>query len=450
MDAYLQAVKYLESFVNYEKLNQYSYRKSLGLQRIKNFLQFIGNPQKDLKIIHIAGSKGKGSTCAFVAYILRQAGFSVGLYTSPHLLDFRERIRILKPQKLNSCLPFEGTVSKKYLVGLVDFLKPVIKGFERISINSPNSLQGRLSFFEVYTALAFLYFKEKKVDFLVMETGMGGRLDATNVARSLVCAITPISYEHTRYLGKTLTQIAGEKAGIIKEKSLVVSAPQEKEAMQVISNTSVNLQAKLFTVGKDIKFFVKNGNFSIKGINNSYANLRINLLGKHQVINASLAIGIVEALNFYGFKVNVDCTRKGLYNTLWPGRIEVLSRKPYIVVDGAQNAASAAVLKSAIRSIFKYKKLILVFGVSKDKDIKGMVNQLLPLAHKIILTRADNPRAAIPIYLKKYFAAKGKEIFITASVKEAKVLVLRIADSQDLVLVTGSLFVVGEFKDAYR
>ena len=438
MDAYLQAVKYLESFVNYEKLNQYSYNKSLGLQRIKIFLQFIGNPQEDLKTIHIAGSKGKGSTCAFVAYILRQAGFSVGLYTSPHLSDFRERIRILKPHQSNSHLPFEGAISKKYLIGLVDFLKPAIKGFES------------LSFFEVYTALAFLYFKEKKVDFVVIETGMGGRLDATNVAKSLVCAITPISYEHTRYLGKTLTQIAGEKAGIIKERSLVVSAPQEKEAMQVIRNTAVNLQTKLFTVGKDIKFFAKNGNFSIKGINNSYANLRINLLGKHQVINASLAIGIVEALNFYGFKVNVDCIRKGLYNTLWPGRLEILSRKPYIVVDGAQNAASTAVLKSAIRSIFKYKKLILVFGVSKDKDIKGMVNQLLPLAHKIILTRANNPRAAIPIYLKKYFATKEKEIFTTASVKEAKALALRIADSQDLVLVTGSLFVVGEFIDAYR
>jgi len=445
MDGYLRAVKYLESFVNYEKLDQYSYKKSLSLQRIKDFLQFIGNPQEEFKVIHVAGSKGKGSTCAFVAYILRQAGFSVGLYTSPHLSDFRERIRILKPGKINPRLPFEGAISKEYLIGLVDFLRPVIKGFEKLSAHND-----RLSFFEVYTALAFLYFKEKKVDFVVLETGMGGRLDATNVARNLVCVITPISYEHTRYLGKTLTQIAGEKAGIIKPRSLVISSMQEEDAAQVIKNKSASLQARLFTVGKDIKYFAQGRNFSIKGINRNYGDLRINLLGRHQLINASLAVGVIEALGLYGFKVSVDCIRKGLYNTLWPGRLEVLCRKPCIVLDGAQNAASAAVLKSAVKSIFKYRNLILVFGVSKDKDIQGIVGQLLPLAHKIILTCADNPRAAMPEYLKRYFTVKEKEIFITAGVKEAKTLALRIARLEDLILVTGSLFVVGEFRDAYR
>jgi len=450
MDGYLRAVKYLESFVNYEKLDWYSYKQSLGLQRIKSLLQFIGNPQEELKVIHIAGSKGKGSTCAFVSYILRQAGFSVGLYTSPHLSDFRERIRILKPGQLNPHSPFEGAISKESLISLVEFLKPVIKGFERLSIYNRHFRHGRLSFFEVYTALAFFYFKEKKVNFVVMETGMGGRLDATNVVKSLVCAITPISYEHTRYLGKTLTQIAGEKAGIIKQKSLVISSIQKKEAAQVIQNMSANSQARLFTVGKDIRYFTKGRNFSVKGINKSYANLRINLLGRHQLINASQAVGIVEALGLYGFKVSVDCIRKGLYNTLWPGRLEVLCRKPCIVVDGAQNAASAAVLKSAVRSIFKYRRLILVFGVSQDKDIKGMVSQLLALTHKIILTRADNPRAAMPEYLRKYFPAEGKEIFTTTDVKEAKVLALKIASEEDLILVTGSLFVVGEFRDAYR
>jgi len=445
MDGYLRAVKYLESFVNYEKLDQYSYKKSLGLQRIKDFLQFIGNPQEEFKVIHIAGSKGKGSTCAFTAYILRQAGFSVGLYTSPHLSDFRERIRILKPAQANPRLPFEGVISKKYLIGLVDFLKPVIKGFEKLAIHND-----KLSFFEVYTALAFLYFKEKKVDFAVVETGMGGRLDATNVVKSLVCAITPISYEHTRYLGKTLSQIAGEKAGIIKQMSPVISSIQEKEAGRVIQNKAASSQAKLFTVGKDIKYFTKGRFFSIKGISGNYNNLRINLLGRHQLINAAISVGIVEALGLYGFKVSVDCIRKGLYNTLWPGRLEVLCRKPYIVLDGAQNAASATVLKSAVESIFKYRKLILVFGVSNDKDIKGIVSQLLPLAHEIILTRADNPRAATPEHLREYFSAGERGIFITAGVKEAKTLALKIAGAGDLILVTGSLFVVGEFRDAYR
>lgn len=450
MDGYLGAVKYLESFDNYEKLNCYSYKKFLGLERIKSFLQFIGNPQEELKVIHIAGSKGKGSTCAFVAYILRQAGFSVGLYTSPHLSDFRERIRILRPPFLKSGSLFEGMISRKDLLSFTAFLKTAIKRYERFSRYSRNLQCGRLSFFEVYTALAFLYFKQKKVDFVVLETGMGGRLDATNVAKGLVCAITPISYEHTRHLGKTLTQIASEKSGIIKQESIVISSVQKKEAARVIQNMADCLQAKLYVVGKDIKYFTEGRYFTIKGINRRYDHLRLKLLGSHQLINASQAVGIVEALSLYDFKVSVDCIRKGLYNTLWPGRLEVLSRKPYIVVDGAQNAASAAVLKSAVRSIFKYRKLILVFGVSQDKDIKGIVGQLSSLAHKIILTRSDNPRAAMPLYLKKYFPAKEKEIFITACVKEAKVVALKIASEEDLILVTGSLFVVGEFRNAYR
>jgi dihydrofolate synthase/folylpolyglutamate synthase len=450
MDGYRTAVKYLESFVNYEKLNRYSYKKSLGLQRIRSFLQFIGNPQEELKTIHIAGSKGKGSTCAFAAYILRQAGFSVGLYTSPHLSDFRERIRILKPGRIIPQSPFEGAISKESLIALVKFLKPAIRRFDNSTSYNCHYSCGRLSFFEVYTALAFLYFKEKKVDFVVMETGMGGRLDATNIAESLVCGITPISYEHTRYLGKRLNQIAGEKAGIIKQKSLVISSMQEKEAAQVIQNTAANLQAKLFTVGKEIQYSAKGGYFSIKGVNNNYTNLKINLLGAHQLVNAALSVGIVEALGAYGFKISVDCIRRGLYNTLWPGRLEVLCRKPYIVVDGAQNAASAAVLKSAVKNIFKYRKLILVLGVSRDKDIKGIVSQLFAMAHKIILTCADNPRAITPGRLKRYLPDEEKEVFITAGVKEAKMLALKIASPSDLILVTGSLFVVGEFRDAYR
>jgi dihydrofolate synthase/folylpolyglutamate synthase len=438
MNEYRSAVKYLESLVNYERIGNYPHKKSFGLKRIKKFLQSIGNPQEEIKIIHIAGSKGKGSTCAFVAYILRQAGFSVGLYTSPHLSDFRERIRILKSRQSGPQLPFEGKIAKKELARLVEFLRPAINKF------------GRLSFFEVYTAMAFLYFKQKKVDFAVMETGMGGRLDATNVARGLVSAITPISYEHTLYLGKTLAKIAAEKAGIIKHKSIVISSIQEKEAGQVIRNAASRMQARLFTVGKEIKYFPKGRFFSVKGVNNNYINLRIKLLGRHQIVNAALAVGVIEALGLCGFKVSVDCVRKGLYNTLWPGRLEVLGSLPSVVVDGAQNAASALVLKSAVKNIFKYRRLILVLGVSRDKDIKGVTGNLCGLADKIILTCADNPRAAKPESLRKYFSDKRKEIFITVGVKEAKRLAFEIAGEKDLILVTGSLFVVGEFRDAYR
>ena len=246
---YQQTIKYLESFINYEKIPSYDYKESLKLERIKGFLSQIGNPQDYLKCIHIAGTKGKGSTSAFVAYILRAAGYKVGLYTSPHLEDFRERIRILKPgyrqQATGNRHYFDGMISKSELSQFVTKLKP------RLEKYSKESKYGPLSFFEVYTALAFVYFKEKNVDFAVLETGMGGRLDATNVVNALISCITQISYDHMDKLGSTLKEIALEKAGIIKAKNkitpeiaqgsrlkaqgrIVISAPQVDAAENVI------------------------------------------------------------------------------------------------------------------------------------------------------------------------------------------------------------------------
>ncbi|MDD5116452.1 MAG: bifunctional folylpolyglutamate synthase/dihydrofolate synthase [Candidatus Omnitrophica bacterium] len=438
MDGYPAAVKYLESLLNYERLIRYPYKRSVGLKRIKNLLQSIGNPHRELKVIHVAGSKGKGSTCAFIAYILRQAGFSVGLYTSPHLSDLRERIRVLGPVQSSPREQFEGMISRKEFVKLVEFLKPEIKK------------SGTLSFFEACTALAFLYFNKKNVDFAVLETGLGGRLDATNVANSLVSVITPISYEHTMYLGKTLARIAGEKAGIIKRGSVIVCSPQSKEAGRVIEARAGKMKAGLLRVGREIRYSAEGKSFSIKGVNNNYSSLSIRLLGDHQLVNASLAVGAVEALSRYGYKVGIDSVRRGLYNTVWPGRMEVLCRKPLIVIDGAQNAASAAVLKSAVRNIFRYRELILVFGVSQDKDIGGISAHLSRFAHKVVLTKADNPRAAAPEYLRGYFPQKEGNLFVTGGTREAMSKAAQIARKGDLILVTGSLFVVGEFRDAYR
>jgi dihydrofolate synthase/folylpolyglutamate synthase len=445
---YPEASRYLESFINYEKIPAYPYKESLKLERIEDFLAIIDNPQDYLRCIHVAGTKGKGSTCAFIAYILRQAGFRVGLYTSPHLSDFRERIRILGPttDNRNPRTDFEGMISKNKLTGLVGRLRPYIEKYNK------DSKYGPLSFFEVYTALALIYFKEKKADFAVLETGLGGRLDATNAVKPLVCAITPISYEHTQKLGNSLREIATEKAGIIKVYSsqflvhspIVISATQKKEPREVIINRCKKLKAKLYEVGTNIKYRIEKSNFSIKGIFDAYNGLKSRLIGEHQVINAATAIGAVEALRFYGINIGAEAARKGIYNTLWPGRCEVVAKNPLLVLDGAQNIASSCVLKEAIQKNFKYKRLILVLGISNDKDIKGICNELRDLTDEAILTKANNPRAAKPEALKKYFT--GKPIHITQSVKEAKNLARRLAKNKDLVLVTGSLFVVGEFR----
>ena len=442
--SYPEAIRYLEGLGNYEIISRYPYQKVVKLERIQGFLELLANPQAHLRCIQVAGSKGKGSTCAFLTYILREAGFKTGLYTSPHLADFRERIRILSPKSkgLKSNTEFEGMIPRARLAQLVSRLRPVIEKYNRTSKFGP------LTFFEVYTALAFLYFKEEKVDFAVLETGLGGRLDATNVVRPLVSVITPISYEHTDKLGRTLKKIAAEKAGIIKGPgSVVISAAQKREALAVIRNKCKKEGAELFVAGKDITCKGSAKRFTVQGIQAEYKNLKIRLCGSHQLENACVALAAIESLRRHNINVDIASLRRGLYNTLWPGRCEVTLKNPLVVLDGAQNPASAKVLKKAIKESFRYRRLILVFGVSNDKDIRGMADELRVLADAVILTRSLNPRATDPQLLRKYFPAKDKQMYITNSVKEAKNIAWQLAHKKDLILVTGSLFVVGEFRN---
>ena len=464
--SYLDAVRYLDSFINYEKKPAYPYKESFKLERIKEFLKVIDSPQDSLRCIHVAGTKGKGSVCAFCAYILKEAGYKVGLYTSPHLSDVRERIRILNPSVSMSQRneDFEGMISPEELESLVERLKPAIEEYNR------NSKYGPLSFFEVYTALAFTCFKEKRVDFAVLETGLGGRLDATNVVDPLVCAITPISFDHTQKLGNTLREIAAEKAGIIKShqspvtshQPIVITAPQEDEVIKVIRNKCQQQNAILYEVGKDINFEQISFNnysqdFNIGGALGEHRNLKIRLLGKHQLINAAVSVGIIDGLRFYNLNIDIDAIRTGLYHTIWPGRCEIIAKEPLIVLDGAQNIASTRALKETIRENFsaaggsasggRYKRLILILGISKDKDIKGICRELYDLADEIVLTKANNPRATEPQNLAEYFNAK--QVYITNNVKEAKEYACRIAHKKDLILITGSLFVVGEARDLF-
>jgi dihydrofolate synthase / folylpolyglutamate synthase len=461
--SYLEVTKYLDSFVNYEKKADYPYKESLKLERIEGFLRIIGNPQNSFKSVHVAGTKGKGSVCAFAAYILREAGYKVGLFTSPHLVDLRERIRILNPGPGDNFLRaevFEGMIPKKDLAALVSRLKPRIDKYCSISKYGP------LTFFEIYTSLAFEYFKEQRVDFAVLETGMGGRLDATNVVNPAICGISSISYDHTDKLGNSLNQIATEKAGIIKRRKpggsipggqeipglIVVSAPQEEEVLKVLTDACAREEARFYEIGKEIKFELLSCNddyqeFNIRGSLGRFNNLRIKLKGRHQLINAALATSLVSGI----FKNTRERFRpsafnKGLENTSWPARFEKVSLDPLIILDGAHNGASAKALVETLKAEFPQKTIILILGVSKDKDVKAIARELFPVAQRIVLTSVDSPRAMRPADI----LSAGKEFLgdqktaLTRNVLEALKIVRNSAVRDSLILVTGSLFVAGE------
>ncbi|MFH0827740.1 MAG: Mur ligase family protein, partial [Candidatus Omnitrophota bacterium] len=340
--SYIEVIKYLNSFVNYEKNPGPGYKEALKLERVVEFLKIIGNPQKSFKSVHVAGTKGKGSVCAFSAYILRECGFKVGLFTSPHLTDVRERIRILRPDapvSLSSPDVFEGMIPKQDLMDLATRLKSKIDKFCAISQYGP------LTFFEVYTIFAFEYFKEQEVDFAVLETGLGGRLDATNVVEPVICGISSISYDHTQELGNTLAEIAEEKAGIIKSSEvlsgesgqegshnlIVVSAPQEEEVLGVLKKRCAQEGARFYGIGEDIKFELLDSTldyqeFSIKGNLGKFNNLRIKFLGRHQLVNAALAVSLVSGIAIRErFGINLKMFKKGLERTFWPARFERIS-----------------------------------------------------------------------------------------------------------------------------
>ena len=422
-------LEYLDSFIDYEKSQVKDYRCDFKLERTKSLLSSLGNPQKCFKIIHVAGTKGKGSTAAFIASILKKEGLRAGLYTSPHLISFCERIRV------DGRMIDEDTLSR-----IIADSKP---HFEKLRD------QG-LSFFEIYTAAAFLYFKEMQVDIAVMETGLGGRLDATNAAQSVVSVITPISIEHAHILGNTLDKIAYEKAGIIKTGSICVSGPQDKEALDVIEDRCAKTGAGLFLVGRDIKVYdielnKERERFNVRTVHREYRKLETTLLGRHQAINAATAIGAVEALGESGIAISEDSIRIGIAGTDWPGRMEIIERDPFIVLDGAQNIASAKALIEAMKRRFGAEKFTLILGISMDKDIKGICGVFSAEAMRIVLTRARTPRAADPEIIKKYIDHGSVEIIPDS--KDALRSVLAKADKKDIILVTGSLYLVGEIRE---
>ncbi len=431
---YREALRFISGLINYERSFASSYRQSLKLDRARDLFARCGFPQQAFPSVHVAGTKGKGSVSVFIASILRASGYTTGLYTSPHLYDIRERIRILVPAPDRAAgSDFEGMIGRRAVSRLVAEVR------DRISDGmSP-------TFFEALTALAFLHFKEQKVDCAVLETGMGGRLDATNVVEPLVAVLTPVSLDHVDVLGPTVRRIAAEKAGIIKAvRHLdVVSARQPAAAAQVIRSRARSTHSRLIEVGRDVRIEDGKTTFSVLVGRNAYRGLRVALQGEHQRYNAGLAVAAADALIARGFCITPRSVRQGLVSARWPCRCDVVGRRPFVVVDGCQNRASAEALCAAVRE-FAYRRLILVFGMSADKDIRGTSSVLKSIADAVILTRAHHPRAAEPGLLAPYF--KGKELYYSGSVREAKHRVSVLACKEDMILVCGSLFVAGEYK----
>lgn len=443
-----EAVTYLESFVNYEKRSAYAYQRSFKLERMRTFLSLLGNPQDAFKSVHIAGTKGKGSVSVFCASIMREAGYRTGLYTSPHLSDVRERIRVLEPG-VRRAGDFEGMIPRDALCSLVARLRPAIDSF---CASSPN---GPLSFFEVYTALAFVHFKERRVECAVLETGMGGRLDATNVVIPAACCITAISFDHTDKLGRTLTAIAGEKAGIIKPCAGIVSAPQHRRVREVLEKKCRRAGVRLYTVGRDIRVSpacpgAASRQLDITGVFGDFRGLAINLCGDHQADNAACAVGLaVTAGQALPHAITAAHVRKGLARAVWPGRFEIV--REGFVLDGAHNGASAKVLADAMRAYFPGKKVSVILGVSQEKDLPAICRQLLAISRRFIVTRANNPRAFASQEIKDCLRslAPGAKVQCTSCVAEA----LRHADREEkgrVYCVTGSLFLVGEARDLLK
>ncbi|MBP1723419.1 MAG: FolC bifunctional protein [Deltaproteobacteria bacterium] len=417
----------------------------LGLSNITALLKHLGNPHQGLKAVHIAGSNGKGSTAAFLTSILRRAGCRVGLYTSPHLIDFSERIQV------------DGVpIREERVARLTDRIREIVREMERsgeLWADASDFPPGKdidpqkatITFFEFTTAMAFLHFQEAKVDIVILETGMGGRLDATNVIDPILSLITSISLEHQQYLGKNLLQIAGEKAGIIKPGRPLLITARQPRVVELFGRRCREQGAPFYAFGKE--FWGKQIGprlMDFQGIRYRWNALRLGLAGSHQVVNASLALAAGEILMEEGFPINEDRVREGIAGAKWPGRLELIGDSPRVLLDGAHNPGATRALKKALEEEFPRKRLILVLGIMADKEIPRMMSDLIPLADLLFLSRPQMDRAASLENLRKHASVWKKPTWEVPDVGTAVGKAMAEAGMDDLVVVTGSLFTVGE------
>jgi len=436
------ACAYLESFVDYERTGlRRAFAEAMQLDTMERLLAALDNPQHRWSAIHIAGTKGKGSVAAMMEAALREAGYTTGLYTSPHLVTVRERLRI-DGQKISS----DG------LIDAAEKLRQAIADIEADDLRPP-------TFFEVYTALAFQAFSDAAVDVAVIETGLGGRLDATNVITPMVAVITSIGLDHTHILGKTLPEIAGEKAGIIKPGIPAVAAHQAPEVYDVLAERATQVGAPLLAA-PDVAEFSPASPRPVPDASDSFQppterfvlatdtgplEVESALVGRHQADNAAAAYAALKTLADDGFAVSRRQFQTALAQLQWPTRFQVAGARPWLIIDCAHNPASARALISALRRHLQYDRLTLVVGISADKDIKQILDILCPAADRIIATQADNPRAMaaeqLATAVRQEFAGP---VLVAPAVSEAVELAGEVTTEREAICITGSVFVAGE------
>lgn len=445
---YRQTLDYLYSFVDHSLTRSFRYApEKFDLARMYALMAALGNPQQSYPIIHIAGTKGKGSVSALCASALKAAGYRTGLYTSPHLHDYAERILV------------DGeAIAHEELVELVEEIKPKVEAIPELTT------------FEITTALAMLYFARRGAEAVVLEVGLGGRLDATNIVQPRVAVITSISYDHTFVLGRTLAEIAGEKAGIIKPGVPVVVAPQSDEARETLEMIAQERSSPLTLIGRD--YFYASLSHSLEkqdllvwpagaqpaidacvesGDYNSCNSFRLStpLLGAHQIENAATAYAALDLFRMSGVPVSAEAICQGFEQVAWPGRFEILQQDPPVVVDSAHNRDSALRLRLALDDYFPQKEILLVFGASEDKDIQGMFHELMPRVRQVIATRSFHPRAIEPETLVRIAHQFARPCKIVPDVADALEEALHLSGKDTLVLVAGSLFVAAGAREAW-
>lgn len=426
---YTEAIDYIE--------NTAKFGKNKGLERTNKILELLGNPHKDLKCIHIAGTNGKGSTTAMLTQILMESGYKVGMYTSPFIEEFEERIQINN-----------NNIPKEKLCEVVEKVKIAVDKTCELGYDEPTE-------FEIITAVMFVYFQEEKVDYAVIEVGLGGRIDATNVVNPLISIITSISYDHVKILGNTLEEIAYEKAGIIKENTPVILYPVEEEAKLSIEKAAKEKQSPIIYVKKQDSMLkeklynVPYQEITVNTSRNAYE-IQLSLLGTHQLLNCSVVINAAEELQNIGINIRKEHIIEGLKKVKWAGRLEMLKAKPMVVIDGAHNIDGIKSLKNSINTYFKYNKFILIMGILSDKQVDDMVKVITPEASNIITVtppsyRAENSSGLVEI-IKKY----NPNCEAIENYKEAYEKALSYADEDDLILICGSLYMVGEMRKTIR